>query len=50
MRDAPIIETHHVKSTASPTGIGEAALSPTIVNAVFALTGRRLRSLPLRLD
>ena len=53
MRDAPIIETHIVKSTASPTGVGEAALppiAPAIANAVFALTGRRLRSLPLRMD
>ena len=53
MRDAPMVETHIVKSTASPTGVGEAALppiAPAIANAVFALTGRRLRSLPLRLD
>jgi len=53
MRDMPVVETHIVSSDAAPTGVGEAALppiAPAIANAVFALTGRRLRSLPLRLD
>jgi isoquinoline 1-oxidoreductase beta subunit len=43
---------HIVKSAEKPGGIGEpgmALLSPTVANAVFALTGKRLRKMPLRL-
>ena len=50
--DTPVIETHLVDSTRSPGGVGEIAtppLAPALANAVFALTGRRLRELPLRL-
>jgi isoquinoline 1-oxidoreductase beta subunit len=52
LRDTPRIDTHLVPSSAPPTGVGEAALPPVaaaIANAVFALTGKRLGSLPLRL-
>ena len=52
MRDAPRVETWIVPSDAPPTGAGEPAtppLAPAVANAVFALTGIRLRSLPLRL-
>ena len=52
MANVPIIETHIVPSTSAPTGVGEAALpviAPAIANAIFALTGQRLRALPLRL-
>ena len=53
MSDSPVVETFIVRSESGPTGVGEAAvplIAPAIANAVFALTGRRLRSLPLRLD
>lgn len=52
MRDAPVIETHWVDSPRAPTGMGEPALppvAPALANALFVLTGQRLRSLPLQL-
>jgi isoquinoline 1-oxidoreductase beta subunit len=53
MREMPKVEVHIVKSTERPTGIGEPGvppLAPAIANAVFAATGKRLRSLPLDLS
>ena len=53
IREMPEVEVHLVSSTEHPTGIGEPGvppLAPAIGNAIFAATGRRLRSLPLRLD
>jgi isoquinoline 1-oxidoreductase beta subunit len=52
MRDAPVVDTHCISSTRAPTGMGEPALppvAPALANALFALTGQRLRSLPLQL-
>jgi isoquinoline 1-oxidoreductase beta subunit len=50
MSEMPRVEVHIVPSTVDPTGIGEPGvpvLAPAIANAVFAATGKRLRSLPL---
>ncbi len=52
MPECPKIEMHIVQSTEKPGGIGEpgmALLSPVVANAVFALTGKRLRKMPFSL-
>jgi isoquinoline 1-oxidoreductase beta subunit len=52
MPETPRIEMHIVKSTEKPGGIGEpgmALLPPAVANAVYALNGQRLRSMPFRL-
>jgi isoquinoline 1-oxidoreductase beta subunit len=49
MPDAPAIEIHIVPSNQSPSGIGELCtppIAPAVGNAVFALTGKRVRQLP----
>jgi isoquinoline 1-oxidoreductase subunit beta len=50
LAQAPLVQTHIVRSTVAPTGVGEPALpplAPALANALFALTGVRLRSLPV---
>ncbi|MEO7336283.1 MAG: molybdopterin cofactor-binding domain-containing protein [Caldimonas sp.] len=50
LADAPAITTHLVASTRHPSGVGEPGtppIAPAVGNALFALTGRRLRELPL---
>ena len=52
LADSPHIETHLVASTRAPGGVGEPGtppVAPAVANALFALTGRRLRELPLTL-
>jgi len=49
--DAPTeIDVHTVESNEPPTGVGEAPvpiIAPAVVNALYHLTGKRYRSLPL---
>ena len=52
MSEMPRVEVYIVPSTEPPTGIGEPGVptvAPAVANAVFAATGKRLRSLPLDL-
>ena len=52
MADCPRIETHIMASAAPPEGVGEPGvppIAPAVANALFALTGQRLRALPLKL-
>jgi isoquinoline 1-oxidoreductase beta subunit len=51
MAQSPVVETWIVPSTKSPEGVGEPAvppLAPAVANAMFKLTGQRLRSFPLK--
>ncbi|TWI60884.1 isoquinoline 1-oxidoreductase beta subunit [Pseudoduganella lurida] len=50
--DMPRVEVHLVPSNEPPTGMGEPGLpplAPAFANAVFRLTGKRLRKLPFDL-
>lgn len=52
MFEMPRVDVHLIQSGAPMGGIGEPAtapIAPAVANAVFALTQKRLRTLPLRL-
>jgi len=49
--EAPVVETHILDSGEAPGGLGEPGVppvAPSICNAVFVLTGKRIRTLPIR--
>ena len=50
LAQAPLVDTYIVPSTRSPAGVGEPGVPPiasAVASALFALTGKRHRSLPL---
>jgi isoquinoline 1-oxidoreductase beta subunit len=50
MNEAPQVEVHIVSSSEKPGGVGEPGtppIAPAVANALFALTGKRIRSLPI---
>jgi isoquinoline 1-oxidoreductase beta subunit len=51
MNEMPKVEVHIVPSQENPTGVGEPGvppIAPAVCNALFALTGERIRTLPIR--
>ena len=51
--EMPVVEVHLVENHENPGGIGEAAtptIVPAVTNAVFAATGKRVRSLPIKAE
>lgn len=50
LNEAPVVETFIMPSTRAPGGVGEPGvppIAPAVANALFALTGKRQRALPL---
>jgi len=50
MHEMPIVETHIVPSEEKMGGVGEPGVppvAPALANAIFAVTGKRIRTLPI---
>jgi isoquinoline 1-oxidoreductase beta subunit len=51
INEMPVVEVHIMPSADPPGGVGEPGtppIAPAVANAVFALTGKRIRKLPIR--
>ena len=52
INEMPRVDVHIVPSTAAPTGVGEPGtpvIAPALANALAAATGKRVRTLPMKL-
>ena len=52
INEMPRVDVHIVPSTAAPSGVGEPGtpvIAPAVANALAAATGKRVRSLPIKL-
>jgi isoquinoline 1-oxidoreductase beta subunit len=50
MNEMPKVEVHILPSSEKPGGIGEPGtppIAPAVTNAIFAATGKRIRTLPI---
>jgi len=50
MQESPLVEAHILSSKEAPSGVGEPGLppvAPAVGNAIFALTQKRVRRLPM---
>jgi len=50
LKDAPVVETQIIESSANPGGVGEIAvppIAPAVTNAIFSATGHRIRIMPI---
>jgi len=51
MNEMPKVEVHIVPSNEQPSGVGEPGvppIAPAVTNAIFWVTGKRVRRLPIR--
>jgi isoquinoline 1-oxidoreductase beta subunit len=53
MAEMPVVEVHIMPSREASGGVGEPGvptLAPAVTNAIYALTGKRIRKLPIQKD
>jgi isoquinoline 1-oxidoreductase beta subunit len=53
MNEMPRIGVYIARASEKPTGVGEPAtpvIAPAVANALFAATGKPIRSLPIRIQ